>query len=96
MHKVELKECFRCGKHKSFPRQVFPYLKLSECHTCKRKGHISPKCSQKIPGKPLVLSKPKHAEAKEKETRVLRKKKKGSRIKFEGPGCPEGPEGPEI
>ena len=92
MHKVELKECFRCSKHKSFPRQVFPYLKLSECHTCKRKGHISPKCPQKIPGKPLVFSKPKHAEAKEKETRVLRKKKEGSRIKFEGPGCPEGPE----
>ena len=77
-HKVELQECFRCGKYNHFPGKCFH--KLSECHTCKRKGHISPKCPQKFPGKPLVSSKPKQAGAKQNKS--FRKKKKSSTIKF--------------
>lgn len=53
---------------------------ISECHTCKRKGHISLKCHQKIPGKPPVSSKSKQAEAKPNKS--FKKKKKSSRIKF--------------
>ena len=46
VHKVQLQECFRCGKHNHSPDKCFH--KLSECHICKRKGHISPKCPQKV------------------------------------------------
>ena len=79
MHKVELQECFRCGKHNHSPDKCFH--KLSECHTCKRKGHISPKCPQKIPGKLPVSRKPKQAEAKQNKS-FKNQKKKSSRIKF--------------
>ena len=64
VHKVQLQECFRCGKHNHSPDKCFH--KLSECHICKRKGHISPKCPQKISSKPPASSKPKQAEAKQK------------------------------
>lgn len=35
--------CFRCGRRNHLPENCFH--KDSECHTCKRKGHISPQCS---------------------------------------------------
>ena len=63
MHKVELQECFESGKHS--PDKCFH--KLSECHTCKRKGQ--PASSQ-----------PKQAEANQNKS--LKKEKKSSRIKF--------------
>ena len=66
VHKLELQECFRCGKHNHSPDKCFH--KLSECHTCKGKAHISPKCPQKIPGKLPVTSKPKQAEAKQNKS----------------------------
>ena len=78
VHKVQLQECFRCGKHNHSPDKCFH--KLSECHICKRKGHISPKCPQKISSNPPASSKPKQAEAKQNKS--FKKKKKSSRIKF--------------
>ena len=78
VHKLELQECLRCGKLNHCPDKCF--YKRSECHTCKRKGHIGPKCPQKIPGKPPASSKPKHAKAKQNES--FNKMKKSSRIIF--------------
>ena len=77
VHKVQLQECFRCGKHNHSPDKCFH--KLSECHICKRKGHISPKCPQKIASKPSASSKPKQAEPKQNKS--FKKKKKSSRKK---------------
>ena len=92
VHKVQLQECFRCGKHNHSPDKCF--YKLSECHIFKRKGHISPKCPQKISSKPPASSKPKQAEAKQNKS--FKKKKKSSRIKFvDTQGSSSGSEVPE-
>ncbi|KAK2547270.1 hypothetical protein P5673_032858 [Acropora cervicornis] len=92
VHKVQLQECFRCGKHNHSPDKCFH--KLSECHIFKRKGHISPKCPQKISSKPPASSKPKQAEAKQNKS--FKKKKKSSRIKFvDTQGSSSGSEVPE-
>ncbi|KAK2566246.1 hypothetical protein P5673_009718 [Acropora cervicornis] len=92
VHKVQLQECFRCGKHNHSPDKCFH--KLLECHICKRKGHISPKCPQKISSKPPASSKPKQAEAKQNKS--FKKKKKSSRIKFiDTQGSSSGSEVPE-
>ena len=71
VHKLELQECFRCGKHNDCPDKCFH--KHSECHTCKRKGHKGPKCPQKISGKPPASSKPKQLELRLKKTIALTK-----------------------
>ena len=41
VHKLKLQGCFRCDKLNNSPDKCFH--KLSECHTCKRKGHTGPK-----------------------------------------------------
>ena len=92
VRKVQLQECFRCGKHNHSPDKRFH--KLSECHICKRKGHISPKCPQKISSKPPASSKLKQAVAKQNKS--FKKKKKSSRIKFvDTQGSSSGSEIPE-
>ena len=50
VNKVEFQECFKSGKQNSSPDKCFH--KNSECHICKKKGHISPKCPEK--GKELL------------------------------------------
>lgn len=50
VHKVEFQECFDHHPDKCFD-------KGSERHTCKKRGHINPKCPQRNPGSPsLYLS----------------------------------------
>ena len=68
VYKVEFQECFRCGLRNHHPDKCFH--KESECHTCKKMGHISPKCPQRSSAKSSASNKPKPA------------KKKNSRIKF--------------
>ena len=68
VYKVEFQECFRCGLRNHHPDKCFH--KESECHTCKKMGHISPKCPQRSSAKSSASNKPKPG------------KKKNSRIKF--------------
>ena len=75
VQKVDLHEpCFRYRRRNHLPENCFD--KDSECHTCKRKGHISP---QKKSGKSPAKGKP-----KQPKTKQGKEKKKDSRIKLLG------------
>ena len=67
------------GEIISWPENCFH--KDSECHTCKRKGHISPQCPQKKSAKSPAKGKPKQPKAKQGK-----KKKKDSKIRLLGTG----------
>lgn len=56
--KVDLHDlCFRCGRRNHLPENFF--LKDSECHTSKQKGHINRQCRQKKSAKSPAKDKPK-------------------------------------
>ena len=78
VEKVDLHEpSFRCGRGNHLPENCFH--QDSECHTCKRKGHISPQCPQKKSAKSPAKGKP-----KQPKTKQGKKKKKDSRIQLLG------------
>ena len=70
VQKVDLHDpCFRCRRRNHLPENCFH--KDSECHMCKRKGHISPQRPQKsakspAKGKPKQPKKKKKRQEKEK------------------------------
>ena len=86
VNKVESQECFRCGKQNHSPDKYFH--KNSECHICKKKGHISPKSHDKGKGatskedstKSAIQNKSK-SKKKSKDAK-FKKKKRTSKIKF--------------
>lgn len=78
VQKVDLHEpCCRCRRRNHLPENCFH--KDSECHTCKRKSHISPQRPQKKSGKSPAKGKP-----KQPKTKQGKEKKKDSRIKLLG------------
>ena len=86
VNRVESQECFRCGKQNHSPDKCFH--KNAECHICKGKGHISPKCPEKGKGalskedstKSAIQNKSKSK--KMSKDAKFKKKKRNSKIKF--------------